>query len=402
MTAAPVLPDPRPEAIAPAMDGVLRPHGPGRTDAFLPSPAVQNHAANLHRLADGTLACVWFAGSMEGRADIHVRIARLAPGADRWSACEPLSDDPGRSEQNPLLFTAPDGRVLLFHTAQVAGDQDGAVVRWRQSADGGRTFGPTATLHDGAGTFVRQPVVVNGAGAWLLPVFLCRSVPGRRWSGDADTAGLLVSEDAGASWRLSAVPGSVGAVHMNVVPLGGGRMVAFYRDRFAEAVRRSVSTDDGRTWSAPEPIDVPNNNSSIQAVRLASGLIAMVANPVNAEMSADRRASLYDEIDGSAEPAAADGGERRAVWGVPRAPLSLLLSADEGRHFRSVLDLDDGPGTCLSNNSEAMRNREFSYPSIVEGPDGALDVAYTVYRRAIRHVRLAPDHVRDLVAAARP
>jgi hypothetical protein len=50
----------RPEEIAAAMDGVLRPHEtePDRIEAFLPSPCVQNHAANLAFLADGSLACV--------------------------------------------------------------------------------------------------------------------------------------------------------------------------------------------------------------------------------------------------------------------------------------------------------------------------------------------------------
>ena len=55
----------RPEEIAAAMDGVLRPHEaePDRIEAFLPSPCVQNHAANLAFLADGSLACVWFGGT---------------------------------------------------------------------------------------------------------------------------------------------------------------------------------------------------------------------------------------------------------------------------------------------------------------------------------------------------
>lgn len=395
MIAPATLPVIDPAAIAPAMDGVLRDHAtvPGRRDAFLPSPAVQNHAANLAFLPDRTLTCVWFGGTMEGMGDISVHLSRLAPGAERWSAPEKLSDDPARSEQNPLIFTAPDGRVFLLFTSQVAGDQDGAVVKRRISTDGGRSFGPVEPLCEVPGTFVRQPIVVNGAGHWLLPAFRCVGRPGLRWSGDVDTAAVLVSTDSGRSWTMRDVPDSIGAVHMNILPLGHGRMVALYRDRFAERVRVSRSNDDGLTWSAPEPTDLPNNNSSIQAARLADGTIAVVCNPVDATASTDRRLSLYDEIDaGSAAPvaaAAAPAGERAAVWGVPRAPLSLALSAD-GRHFVRVLDFERGPGTCLSNNSEELRNREFSYPTLAEGRDGALHVAYTVYRRAIRHVVLAP------------
>lgn len=394
-----------PEDVAPLMDGRFRPDPdlPGRADAVLPSPVVQNHAANLHWLPDGTLACVWFAGTMEGMADIAVHVSRLAPGADRWSPAEQLSDDPARSEQNPLLFNAPDGRVLLIHTAQTAGDQDGAFVRCRVSTDGGRSFGAPSVLCDAPGTFVRQPLIVNGDGAWLLPAFRCIGEPGRRWTGDVDTAAVLVSRDAGASWEMRAVPDSIGAVHMNIVPLGGSAMVAFYRDRFASAVRASRSSDGGLTWTAPEPVNLPNNNSSIQAVRLASGAIAIAYNHVNAAMSSDRRLSLYDEIEGEtgadAPQAPRQGG---AIWGVPRAPLSLAVSTDGGLGFRRVIDLDTGPGTCLSNNSGELRNREYSYPSVLEAPDGSLFVAYTLYRRAIKVVRLDPALARRLLQAVAP
>ncbi len=388
-----------PEAIAPLMDGICRPHTEIglRQDAYLPSPCVQNHAANLAFLDDGTLTCVWFGGTMEGMGDISIYMSRLAPGAERWSEPEQLSNDPLKSEQNPLLFRALDGKVWLLFTSQSAGNQDGSVVKFRVSDDGGQSFGPVGILHDAPGTFVRQSIIVNAAGDWLLPIFRCVGIAGQKWTGSADTAAVLVSRDQGKSWTTNAVPDSVGAVHMNIVPTGNGAMSAFYRDRFAENVRASFSADDGVSWSAPVATNLPNNNSSVQARRLANGAIALVYNHIGAVNSSDRRLSLYDEIEGEAEaeepvvPAIASGTTQRpAIWGVPRAPLSLAISRDGGRSFTRAVDLDTGSGSCLSNNSQEMRNREFSYPSIVEGPDGALHVAYTVYRRAIKHVRLEP------------
>jgi predicted neuraminidase len=350
---------------------------------------VQNHAANLCRLPDGTLACVWFGGTMEGMGDISIYLSRLVPGGDRWSAPEQMSDDPAKSEQNPLLFVAPDGRVWLLYTSQTAGDQDGSIVKCRISEDGGQNFGPVTTLCEVPGTFVRQPIIVSGAGEWLLPLFRCIGVPGRRWTGDRDFAAVLSSRDEGRSWSMHDVPDSVGAVHMNIVPAGGSELVALYRHRFAEHVQRSVSHDDGRNWSAPEPTPLPNNNSSIQAIRLRSGDIAVVYNHASAATSTDRRASLYDEI----EPAGGDAAnavavDRPAIWGVPRAPLSLAISSDGGRTFSGRVDLETGSGYCLTNNSKDGLNREFSYPSIVEAPNGDLEIAFTYFRRAIKHVRL--------------
>jgi predicted neuraminidase len=45
----------------------------------------------------------------------------------------------------------------------------------------------------------------------------------------------------------------------------------------------------------------------------------------------------------------------------------------------------------LSNNSLDGKNLEMSYPSLAEQPDGTLDLAYTYFRRAIKHVRLTPE-----------
>ena len=79
-----------PEAVPALMTGKIAPNPaqPGRADAFLPSPCIQNHAANLAFLPDGTLTCVWFGGTMEGMGDISVYMSRLTPGADQWSEAE--------------------------------------------------------------------------------------------------------------------------------------------------------------------------------------------------------------------------------------------------------------------------------------------------------------------------
>ena len=382
------------EAVPALMTGVITPHPSvaGRADAYLPSPCIQNHAANLAFLRDGTLSCVWFGGTMEGMGDISIYMSRLAPGSERWSEPEKMSGDPEKSEQNPLIFNAPDGKTWLLYTSQTSGNQDGSVVKCRLSDDGGKSFGPVKILCDSPGTFVRQQIVVNGKGDWLLPVFRCVGLNGQRWSGDADTAAVLISRDGGASWQMRDIADSIGAVHMNILPLDGDDMIAFYRNRFAESILSSRSPDGGETWSAPEPTELPNNNSSIQATVLNDGAIAMVYNHSNASTSDARRQSLYDEIEGGETGEAtvvADIG-RKAVWGVPRAPLSLAISRDGGKSFPHRIDLDTGDGFCLSNNSKDSLNREFSYPSIIEGSDGALHIAYTYYRRAIKYVRLAP------------
>lgn len=381
------------------LDGLLRPHAedPDRLVADLPSPCVQAHAANLMVLDDGTLGCVWFGGSMEGRSDISVFMSRLAPGATQWSEPIQLSHDTERSEQNPVLFPAPGGELWLLHTAQHSGHQNTSVVRRRLSRDQGLSWEPTETLADApAGTFVRQPIHVHTDGSWLLPVFHCRVQPGQAWDGSHDDSGVLRSADQGRSWQRIAVPGSLGCVHMNIVQASDGGLLAFFRSRWADHVHRSRSDDGGLSWQVPEATELPNNNSSIQALRLADGRLAMIFNASSAAGATQRRESLYDELgDSSATPAKAAAGERRAFWGAPRAPMTLALSADDGLSWPWQRNLEVGDGWCMSNDSEHGRNREYSYPSIRQGADGALHLAYTVFRQHIRHVRVQPDWVNE-------
>jgi predicted neuraminidase len=377
-----------PDEIAARMNGALTKGEKGRFEAYLPSPMEQNHAAYIERLDDGTLACAWFGGTLEGKADISIYASTLAPGADSWSDWTRLSDDPTRSEQNPVLWRNGEGDWQLLHTAQPSGNQDECLLRARPiTFDGTLSAGTPRELDLPLGSFIRGRFVRRKDGAWMMPVFRCVSRPGQRWNGSHDTAGVAVSHDEGRTWTLSEVPGSIGSVHMTIVPLDGDHMVAFYRRRQSDFVHRSESRDGGFTWSAPEPTDVPNNNSSINVIRLRDGRLAMVCNPTSAATSDDRRVSLYDEIEEGDDRPDATGG-CAPVWGVPRAPLTVCISTDGGLTWPLRAIIDDSPGSCLSNNSVDGRNKELSYPYILEGDGGELHVAYTYFRRAIKYVRL--------------
>ncbi|MDD9728729.1 exo-alpha-sialidase [Mameliella sp. AT18] len=373
---------PTPQEIASGMDGLLRPDSAGGAQALLPSPCVQNHAAFLS-LGDDGLSCLWFGGSLEGKSDISIWRSLLRDGT--WSAAERLTDDPDRSEQNPVQFDAPDGRRLILHTAQPGGNQDQCVVRMREEG------GAPRDLSLPRGTFIRAPIVVRGDGAWLMGLFRCVSRPGERWTGSHDTAALAISEDAGETWRVVDVPGSMGCVHMTPVVLGPDHLAAFFRRRQSDHVYRTESRDGGESWSAPVATDVPNNNSSISVIRLADGRLAMACNPVNAEMYPEaRRESLYDELGGGDDRPNAAGG-CNPIWGVPRAPMVVALSSDGGLTFPDRRVVEEGPGACLSNNSIDGENSEMSYPALLQDADGTLHLAYTYHRRAIKYVRLGTD-----------
>jgi predicted neuraminidase len=382
------------------LEGQLHPAADdhARIEADLPAPCVQSHAANLMVLKNSDLGCVWFGGTQEGLSDISVWFSRLPHGSSQWTKPVKLSDDPTRSEQNPILFPAPDGRLWLLHTAQKSGNQDTALVRYRVSEDNGMTWGATGQLFDAQGVFVRQPMVVLDNGDWLLGVFHCRTEPGAKWVGNNDDSAVRISTDKGKSWFEVAVPNSTGCVHMSIVK-GSRGLLAFFRSRWADNVYISRSNDNGRTWSKPEPTTLPNNNSSIQVTRLANGHLAIVYNDISAAQATERRQSLYDEIededDSATEAPAGTAPGRTAFWGTPRAPMTVAISADDGKTWPWKRNLEVGDGYCMTNNSSDQRNREYSYPSILQSADGMIHIAYTVFRQKIRYVRVSEEWIME-------
>lgn len=374
--------------------GTLASHGSDDlVSALLPTSSPENHASFITAIGDGTLACVWFAGSAEGRPDVDILMSTLPPTSDSWTAERVVASTPGRSDQNPVLFRSPAGELVLLHTSQELGAQDTSHVLLRRSRDAGTTWSDPIVLPGDPGLFIRQPVVALTEQRWLLPAFRCLPLPGRQWHGSADVSVVLITEDAGATWREVEVPESTGLVHLEILARSDGRLIGFFRSRWADHVYRTTSDDGGETWSAPIPTDAPNNNSSIGvAARDASGPLLMVANPV----AAPEGSSDGDDDEPVEEGKLTAPGERRplarhAVWGVPRLPLSLLRSDDEGMSWRTVLDLEDEASLAVAGIDAAdlpARGAEMSYPGLHVDETGTAHITYSYLRDAIKYVRV--------------
>ena len=372
-------------------------------EAYLPSEYPQNHASNLLELSTGDMLCTWFSGTQEGVSDISIYLSRLNRKSDLWTKPVKLSEDSGRSEQNPVLFEDENEKLWLLYTAQKSGNQDTAIVRYRTSLDHGYTWSKIEALFDEPGTFIRQPIIVLKNGDWLLPIFRCATKPGEKWIGDHDTSAVKISKDKGITWSEYTIPDSVGCVHMCVNAVADGSLVALYRSRWADHIYRSTSAD-GSTWTVPEKIVLTNNNSSIQSIVLQDGAIALVFNNISSAESTDRRASLYDEIEDEAvfdkernflQDVPMDKLGRKAVWGTPRAPMTIALSEDNGKTWPYIRNIQLGDGKCMSNNSREKKNREFSYPSIKQTKNGKLHVTFTYFRQTIKYVQLDESWIKN-------
>lgn len=333
----------------------------GTTEAMIPpGPYKTAHAPALLELESGDLLCAWFAGSFEGSADVSIVCARLPKGADAWEEPVQVSCDPNRSEQNPSLFAGPDKAVWAVYTAQldrVPGKdnmQFTSIIRCQKSLDGGRTWGEAEVLFGREGSFCRQPIQVLSNGRWIFGNWLCTDSE----SGLAgDPSVFQISDDQGKTWRMVEMPSSNGRVHPNVVELDDGHLVAFMRSRSADFIYRSESKDWGETWSVPQPTPLPNNNSSISALRLKSGRVAVAYNPT----------CTSDPVDGV------------AAWPGLRCPVAVALSEDGGTTFPMIRYMERGEGFVGEENR--TNNKQYEYPYLMESSDGRLHLAFAYKTR---------------------
>ncbi len=308
-------------------------------------PFSQCHASTIASLPDGRLLVAWFAGTREGNSDVGIWSAERArfdsaePAKTRWSKPKLIAKVSSEAHWNPVLFAlSPDGTDLCLHF------KVGARIRqwqtWSQrSQDAGRTWTPAEPLvpgdRGGRGAVKNKPIQLSG-GDWLAGASL---EAWRRWESFFDRSpDGLTDWVAGAKIEIDARDFSgKGLIQPTLWESAPGIVHALFRSTDGRT-HRSDSEDDGRTWSRAYAIEVPNNNSGLDLVRLTSGMLALICNPVSGNWAA-------------------------------RTPLSLLLSCDSGRTWPERIEIETGPG-------------EFSYPSIIETEAG-LAISYTWNRRRI-------------------
>lgn len=344
-------------------DGVVYQNNHMHTlEAFLPTGGYATaHGPGLLEAENGDLLCVWFAGSFEGNADIHIVSSRLPKDGAAWEPVVDVSRDPLRSEQNPSLFQNPNGEIWAIYTAQldrIAGKdnmQFTSIIRRQTTRDFGKTWEEPIELVSEAGSFCRQPIQVLSNGRWIMSNWICTDGPDGL-AGDPTV--FRISDDAGKSWRTVPMPDSNGRVHANIVELENGKLVAFMRSRSADSIYISKSADYGESWSRPIPTELPNNNSSIAAIKLQSGRIAIAYNPTHAP---------------NANP-------DTCAWPGLRCPVAVALSEDGGETFPMIRLMEQGEGYVGPENS--TNNMTYEYPTIMQGRDGRLHIAYAYRNRS--------------------
>jgi predicted neuraminidase len=352
-------------------DGKIRPTSvAGLQVAYLPIVFPSSHSSNLLNLSNGDLLCAFYSGRWEGKSDVAIVLSRLPKGSNQWTKPTVVAQEADSALENPVLFEPSPGSLWLFYTSQAAdAGQSNAKIIYRTSQDNGNSWTGAKGLFAKPGSFDRQRIVVSG-NEWLFPMYYTpRS--------DVDNySSIQISTDQGHSWKECVIPQSNGLVQPDLVEVSPRHFVLFFRSRFADWVYASYSRD-GCSWTKPQTTQIPNNNSSIQLERLSNGHLVIAFNNIQATT------------------------ERGKPTDYARFPMSVALSTDGGKTWPWVRDVDIGQdvpqekipgamaGVDVSDERKAFFQHlfDYSYPSIIETPDGIIHMSYTFRRRTIKYAK---------------
>ena len=352
----------------------------------LPTPMC--HGSCLTALPNGSLLCVWFGGSREGAADTEIY---FSVGRPRYTAVKEKKPDSGREHihdgrvqetlevscdwtepvcitnmpeacWNPVLLVQHEHVLLFFKTGNKIAD-------WKTMVMLSRTdpvyWGHPRPLVPGDATGGRGPVRTKPI---LLPsgrICAGGSIERGEWQCFCD-----YSDNYGITWNRTALLGlNLLALNLpedgehghtepvavsELPPLSAqsfngrgviqpviwqelGRLHMYMRSTEGY-IYSSVSEDEGKHWTDPQPTELYNNNSGFDVIRVPGGRLFLACNPV------------------------------RGNWGA-RTPLALFMGREDGSCWEMFLRLEKGTG-------------EFSYPSLTYTFNG-LWVSYTYNRENI-------------------
>jgi predicted neuraminidase len=320
---------------------------PINSDSTLP----MSHVASICELADGTLVAAWYAGSREGARDVAIYLSTRGAANTRWSPAraivtrESAARDLNRYIKrvgNSVIFSDASDRLWLLYVSVSFAGWSGSSLNVTVSADRGLTWTPSERLtlspFFNVAELVKNAPVALAGGGWAVPIH--HELVG-------NFAEVLWLRDVAGQVR--ATKSRLSAAHYGYQPamtaLAANRAIAFLRhDGVPGAVSVARTDDSGRSWSSPLPLDLPNPDAGLAAIRLIDGRLLLAFND-----SPDSRENL-----------------------------GLAVSTDEGQTWARVLMLPEEPGG------------HYSYPFLMQARTGDVHLVYAWQRKVIKHVTFNP------------
>ncbi len=341
-----------------------------KSELIFPPESWHNHSSSIVELPNGDFFVSWFHGSGERQADdVKIEGARWRKSTRSWSARFDLADTPNFPDTNCVVWVDSKKRLWLFWPTILANTWESALMKYRISTDYQQPEGPPkwdwqdnlllvpkrmqertqevfakelkdpgpfkdwATRMIGLagdkqfsrlGWFTRTHPIELPNGRIIVPLY-----------SDGFSFGLMaISDDAGKTWHASEPIVGFGNIQPSVVRRKNGDLVAYMRDNgpAPKRIMRSISKDNGETWSPAEDIELFNPGTSVEAIALKDG----------------RWVIAYNDLEKG------------------RNSLAISMSDDEGQTWKWKRNMDKGPG-------------QYHYPSLIQASDGTFHLTYSIF-----------------------
>ena len=367
---------------------------------FLESPIFpfQNkhvHGSSLIEAPNGDLLACWFYGSGERKAnDVLIKGSRLKKGNKNWEDVFDMADTPGLPDCNPVLWIDNNEKLWLFWIAVRANKWENSILKYRTSInylnDGtpswnwqdniilkpGKRF--STTIQSAFEKHIDEPMWAEYAQPYSKLIIEASKDPEKRQKGwmtrihplslesgrillplysDGYNISLIaISDDNGKNWKASNPIVGLGPIQPSLVKKNNGDILAFMRDSGSDPKRvlKSISKDNGETWSFTTDTKIPNPSSSIEVIRLKNGNWIMACNDTE----------------------------------TGRNQMAILLSFNEGKSWEIKKYI---------GKEDSNREISFSYPSLIQTSDELIHLTYSLKKRkgkTIQHVIFNEDWIK--------
>lgn len=288
------------------------------------------HCPSIVLTPSGDLLVAWYAYPSQETRNGTLVLARRRAGEKRFERPRRILSQMNSSLGNPVLFCDENGQVHLMFVVLRGHYWDSAVVNVCHSDDMGQTWSTPNSARQNPGMMIRHPPIARRNAYLLLPAY----------DEKKNQTVILTADPEATAWLAVEHFDGLEAIQGCIVREGDAELTMLLRPcGEARTCLRSLSGDDGRTWSPVLRTTLPNPLSGLAGFQVDGALCA-----------------VYNHTT-----------EHR------RYPLSLSYSKNRGTSWIGPIHIDETP-------------QEVSYPAFVVDSSGVAHGVYSVDRRRIRYV----------------
>jgi len=355
------------------------------------------HGSSVIELPNGDLLSCWFHGSGERKAnDVRIKGSRLKKGSKQWGDIFDMADTPNLPDCNPVLWIDKNDKLWLFWIAVRANQWENSILRYKTSIDYLDNEIPTWNWQD---NIILQPgerfleaiqlafkehidepmwaeyalpysrLIIDAAKdpekrqkGWMTRIHPISLESGRillpLYSDGYNISIVAISDDNGNNWKASNPIVGLGPIQPSLVQKQNGHIVAYMRDSgiAPKRILKSISKDNGETWSFATDTKIPNPSSSVEVLQLENGNWVMACN--DTESSRSQMAILLSFNEGKSWEVKKYIGKHDHNSGITLAYPSLIQSSDRLIHL--TYSLKDKKGKTIQHaifNEDWIKNK---------------------------------------------